>query len=220
METNERILARHYRANERTIKARTRYYARKWNVPADEISGNAREAFIQAVADYVPSFGASVDTLVAKYVNTALNQAAEKTKLLRNRFIPLSRMTCVNSEGESVEMEIQPVDIRLDKKPAASDDRQVNRMRYVRKDNIGDLEKIDLNKLQNQIDPLDKEDMELTKWFSDRISNNGKTLLQARLCGYTTAETIKAKLLTRHQAMKATNDLRAFALREFPNCVK
>jgi len=187
MEINERILARHYRANEKAIKRSTRYYARKWRVSPDEISGDAREAFIAAVSNYVPSFGASVDTLIASYVKTALNHAAAKTKLLLNRYVPQSHMACVNSDGEKIVME---------------------------------LESVDFCTLQRNIEPSNSEEKELMELIDKNLDKNGKTLLQARLCGYTTADTIKAKLLTRHKAAKADIDLKAFALKEFPKCVK
>lgn len=187
METDERTLARHYRANERTIKARTRYYARKWHISPDDISGDAREAFINAVRDYEPSFGTSVKTVIVTYVNTALNNAAEKTKCLQARFVPQSYMACVTCDGESVMME---------------------------------MESVDLCTMQRNIQISSSEEKELMDLINNNLDKHGKILLHARLCGYTTADSIKAKLLTRHQAVKATNDLRAFALREFPNCVK
>ena len=187
MEIDERTLARCYQANERTIKARTCYYARKWRVSPDEISGDAREAFIEAVKNYEPSFGTSVKTVIVTYVNTALNNAAEKTKRMQARFVPQSHMACVTSDGESVMME---------------------------------MESVDLCTMQRNIQISSSEEKELMDLINNNLDKHGKILLHTRLCGYTTADSIKAKLLTRHQAMKATNDLREFAMKEFPNCVK
>jgi len=194
METDERTLKHCYRANERTIKARTRYYARKWHISPDDISGDAREAFINAVRDYEPSFGTSVKTVIVTYVNTALNNAANKIKCLQARFVPQSHMSS-----------------RHDKKYDSS---------CMPDGCIENLVDWDLCTMQRHIQISSSEEKELMDLINNNLDKHGKTLLHTRLCGYTTADSIKAKLLTRHQAVKATNDLRAFALREFPNCVR
>lgn len=102
-------LIQQYRDCEERINARVRYHARRYRISKDDLSGTARQLFLDAVATYRPDMGASLKTWVTHKLR-ALNDECRKIALDRQRYIP----TCVLSAGAQISDEFSESTLRLD----------------------------------------------------------------------------------------------------------